>query len=56
MRTLVSCVSASLSLLSMQWIGYAIASVIAQTHRDWTVVVLDGSSSDGAGEVVALFC
>jgi GT2 family glycosyltransferase len=38
-----------------RWIGDAIASVIAQTHRDWSLVVVDDGSTDGTGEVVAGF-
>jgi len=35
------------------WVGDAIASVLAQTHRDWSLVVVDDGSSDGTGETVA---
>ena len=38
-----------------RWIGDAISSVIAQTHRDWSMVVVDDGSADGTGEVVARF-
>jgi GT2 family glycosyltransferase len=34
------------------WIGDAIASVIVQTHRDWTLVVVDDGSTDGTAQVV----
>jgi Glycosyl transferase family 2 len=37
------------------WIGDAVASVIAQTHRDWTLVVVDDGSTDGTAEVVGGF-
>ncbi len=37
------------------WIGDAIASLLAQTHRDWTLVVVDDGSADGTGDVVAGF-
>jgi hypothetical protein len=38
-----------------RWIGDAIGSVIAQTHRDWALVVVDDGSTDGTGEFVARF-
>jgi glycosyltransferase involved in cell wall biosynthesis len=38
-----------------RWIGDAIASVLAQTQRGWSLVVVDDGSSDGTGEVVARF-
>jgi glycosyltransferase involved in cell wall biosynthesis len=38
-----------------RWISDAIASVIAQTHRDWSLVVVDDGSTDATGEVVAGF-
>ena len=38
-----------------RWIGDAITSVIAQTHRDWSLVVVDDGSTDGTGHVVAGF-
>src|SRR5512142_1696981 len=37
------------------WIGDAIASVLAQTHRDWALVVVDDGSTDGTVELVAGF-
>jgi glycosyltransferase involved in cell wall biosynthesis len=37
------------------WIGDAIASVIAQTHCDWTMVVVDDGSTDGTAGVVQQF-
>jgi len=37
------------------WIGDAIGSVMAQTHRDWTLVVVDDGSTDGTARVVEGF-
>ena len=37
------------------WVADAIRSVLAQTHRDWRLVVVDDGSIDGTGEVVAGF-
>src|SRR4051812_41080187 len=37
------------------WIGDAIASVIAQTHRDWTLLAVDDGSTDGTAGVVEGF-
>jgi glycosyltransferase involved in cell wall biosynthesis len=37
------------------WIGGAIASLLAQTHEDWTLVVVDDGSTDGTSEVVGGF-
>ena len=38
-----------------KWIADAIASVLAQTHRDWVLVVVDDGSTDETAEVVAGF-
>ena len=37
------------------WVADAIRSVLAQTHRDWRLVVVDDGSIDGTGDVVAGF-
>jgi glycosyltransferase involved in cell wall biosynthesis len=37
------------------WIGDAIASVLAQAHRDWTLVVVDDGSTDATADVAAGF-
>jgi glycosyltransferase involved in cell wall biosynthesis len=37
------------------WIAQAIASVRAQTHDYWSLVVVDDGSTDGTGDVVAGF-
>jgi glycosyltransferase involved in cell wall biosynthesis len=37
------------------WITDAIASVLAQTHRDWVVAVVDDGSTDGTADAVATF-
>jgi hypothetical protein len=37
----------------MAWIGDAIASMLAQTHRDWMLVVVDDGSIDGTASAVA---
>ncbi len=37
------------------WVGDAIASVLAQTHRDWRLVVVDDGSTDATCDVVATF-
>jgi glycosyltransferase involved in cell wall biosynthesis len=37
------------------WVGDAIASVLAQTHRDWSLVVVDDGSSDDTSAVAASF-
>jgi glycosyl transferase family 2 len=37
------------------WIGDAIASVLAQTHHDWSLVVIDDGSTDGTSSMAARF-
>ena len=37
------------------YIGETIGSVLAQTHRDWTMVVVDDGSTDGTASVVRKF-
>ena len=37
------------------WIGTCLASLLDQTHRDWTAVVVDDGSRDGTATVVAGF-
>ena len=37
----------------MTWIGDAIASLLVQTHHDWTLVVVDDGSIDGTARAVA---
>jgi glycosyltransferase involved in cell wall biosynthesis len=37
------------------WIGTCLSSLLDQTYRDWTAVVVDDGSRDGTGAVVACF-
>ena len=37
------------------YIGDAIVSVLAQTHRDWTMAVVDDGSTDATAAVAARF-
>lgn len=37
------------------WVGAAIASVLAQTHADWRLVVVDDGSTDATGDVIGQF-
>jgi glycosyltransferase involved in cell wall biosynthesis len=37
------------------YVAYAIESVMAQTHRNWTLVVVDDGSTDRTGEVIARY-
>lgn len=37
------------------WIGDALASVCVQTHRDWSLVLVDDGSVDGTIEAAARF-
>jgi glycosyltransferase involved in cell wall biosynthesis len=37
------------------WIGDAIASVLAQSHPDWTLTIVDDGSTDTTAEVAARF-
>jgi glycosyltransferase involved in cell wall biosynthesis len=40
---------------AVAWVGDAIASLLAQTHADWTLVAVDDGSADGTSQVVAGF-
>jgi glycosyltransferase involved in cell wall biosynthesis len=37
------------------WIGTCLSSLIAQTHADWTAIIVDDGSRDGTSAVVAGF-
>jgi glycosyltransferase involved in cell wall biosynthesis len=37
------------------WIGTCLSSLLDQTHRDWTAIIVDDGSRDGTAAVVACF-
>lgn len=43
------------ALNAAPWIGDAIASLLVQTHPDWTLVVVDDGSTDSTSDVVLAF-